>query len=164
MKEKLVPFNNQRFQCLQCGECCRSRNVPLTMEDIKRLSKYADPQEFITIFSERRLVLSRRTWDYGCIFLRDTDCTVQEEKPLVCALFPVCVSDKRLMDEGEPVQLRDGSDAYVYVDVSCKGVGRGEVLDVEKIKEKGLVLRNQGFATDLEALIGWYSENEGYNE
>lgn len=163
MKEMLVPFDNQRFCCVQCGECCRSRGVPLTMEDIKRLSKYEDPQEFVTIFNEKKLALTRRTWDYGCIFLRDADCTVQKDKPLVCALFPVCVSDKRLMEEGEPVRLRDGGDAYVYVDVSCKGVGRGEVLDLKEIKEKGLVLRNQGFATDLEALIGWYSENEDCN-
>ena len=160
MKEKLVPFEHQRFECLQCGECCRSRNVPVTMEDIKRLSKFRDPKEFLIIFDERKLVLERREWDSGCVFLDDTRCTVQEIKPLVCQLYPVCVSDKPLLEEGEPVRLKDGADMYVYVDCSCKGVGRGDQVDLEGVREKVFLLRTEMFATDLGALVGWYIENE----
>lgn len=159
MKERLEPFRNQRFACLQCGECCRSRNVPLTMDDIKRLSKVKDPKEFLVIFDERRLVLDRREWDAGCVFLDDVDCRVQEEKPIICGLYPVCVSDKMLV-EGGLVQLDDGSSMYVYVDSSCKGVGKGEPLDLEEIKKKALMVRMQMVATDLGALVGWYIENE----
>ena len=72
MKEALVPFEDQQFECVQCGECCRSRNVPVTMEDIKRLSGIKDPREFLVIFGERKLILDRREWDSGCVFLRDT--------------------------------------------------------------------------------------------
>lgn len=158
MKEKLVPFNYQRYECLQCGECCKSRFVPMTMEDIKRLSQVKEPKEFIVVFNERRLVLERREWDYGCVFLYDRWCTVQEKKPLVCQLYPVCISDKKLM-ESEPVKLEDGEDVYVYVDCSCKGIGRGEPLDLEEILKKALILRVEAFATDLEALIGWYCED-----
>lgn len=161
MKEKLVPFENQKFRCLQCGECCRSRNVPLTMEDIKRIAVYKDPKDFVVIFDERKLVLDRREWDSGCVFLYDTDCTIQEKKPVICALYPVCISDKPLIEGGEPVQLKDGVDMYVYVDSSCKGVGHGDVLDLEEIKEKSLLVRNQMHATDLGGLVGWYiDENE----
>lgn len=163
MKEHLVLFEHQQFECVQCGECCRSRNVPVTMEDIKRLSGYGDPGEFLVIFDERKLVLERRKWDFGCVFLDDTRCTVQKEKPLVCQLYPVCISDKPLIDTGEPVHLKDGMDMYVYVDCSCKGVGRGKKLDLEKIKEMAFLLRIQALATDLGALVGWYIENEeGY--
>jgi Fe-S-cluster containining protein len=161
MKERLVPFDNQRFRCLQCGECCRSRNVPLTMGDIKRISEHRDPQEFVIVFDERKLVLDRREWDLGCIFLKDGLCTVQGEKPLVCRLYPVCISNKPLVEGGKPFRLGDTIDAYIYVDMSCKGVGQGEPFDLEDIKEKGLLLRNEMLATDLEALIGWYrDENE----
>lgn len=162
MKEALVPFEDQQFECVQCGECCRSRNVPVTMEDIKRLSGIKDPREFLVIFGERKLILDRREWDSGCVFLRDTQCTVQEKKPLVCLLYPVCVSDKPLLKESASFRLSDGTDAYIYVDSSCKGVGRGNVLDIEDIKRKALLLRTQALATDLDALIGWYlDENEG---
>jgi Fe-S-cluster containining protein len=161
MKERLVPFKNQRFRCLQCGECCRSRNVPLTMEDIKRISKYKDPQEFVIIFDERKLALDRREWDLGCVFLKDELCAVQKEKPLICRLYPVCISNKPLAKGEKSFKLGDNMDTYIYVDMSCKGVGQGEPLDLEDIKEKGLLLRNEMLATDLEALIGWYrDENE----
>lgn len=156
-----MPFENQRFQCLQCGECCRSRNVPVTMEDIKRLSKVKDPKEFLVIFDERKLVLDRREWDAGCVFLDDQCCSVQKEKPVICRLYPVCVSDKRLIEGGEPVRLKDGTDMYVYVDSSCKGIGEGEQLDLEEIREEALIVRMQMVATDLGALVGWYIDEEG---
>ena len=161
MKERLVPFKNQRFECQMCGECCRLRYVPLTMEDIKRLSQVKDPRDFVVIFGEKKLVLDRREWDSGCVFLYDRECTVQEKKPIVCRLYPVCVSDKPLTEGSEPVKAQDGEDMYVYVDASCKGVGKGAPLDLEEIKKIGFVLRAEAFATDLEALIGWYTdENE----
>jgi Fe-S-cluster containining protein len=161
MKEVLVPFEDHRFECAMCGECCRSRSIPLTFEDIKRISKYKDPRDFVVVFGEKRLVLDRREWDSGCVFLRDGKCTIQEDKPLVCRLYPVCVSDYPLMEEeGKSIELEDGSNAFVYVDTSCKGVGKGEVCDLEDIGKEALVLRNEVFATDLEALIGWYLDYE----
>jgi hypothetical protein len=36
------------------------------------------------------------------------------------------------------------------------------VLDIEDIKKKALLLRAQALATDLDALMGWYlNENKG---
>lgn len=134
------------------------------MEDIKRISLYKDPSEVVVIFDERKLVLDRREWDAGCIFLEDKCCTIQEKKPLICQLYPVCLSDKPLMEEGEPVRLRNDMEAYLYVDASCKGVGKGELLDVEEILEKSVQLRNEMLATDLGALIGWYCEHEDSEE
>jgi Fe-S-cluster containining protein len=161
MKEVLIPFEDHRFECAMCGECCRSRSVPLTLEDIKRISRYKDPKDFVVVFGEKRLVLDRREWDSGCVFLRDGRCTIQEDKPVVCHLYPVCVSDYPLMEEeGKSIELEDGSNAFVYVDTSCKGVGKGEVCDLEDIRKEALVLRNEVFATDLEALIGWYLDYE----
>ncbi len=163
MKEKLVPFEGQLFCCLQCGECCKSRHVPLTIEDIKRLSRYKNPEEFVIIFNERKLVMERREWDSGCVFLYDTCCTIQEEKPLVCNLFPVCVSDNPLLEGSEPIRLEDNTDMFMYVDSSCKGIGTGEPLDLEKITKKASLLRMQALATDLGALIGWCADEKDEN-
>ncbi|MBU7000877.1 MAG: YkgJ family cysteine cluster protein [Theionarchaea archaeon] len=161
MKEVLVPFEDHRFGCAMCGECCCSRNIPLTLEDIKRISKYKDPKDFVVIFGERKLVLDRREWDSGCVFLRDGKCTIQEDKPLVCRLFPICVSDYPLTEEeGRKIELEDGTSAFVYVDTSCKGVGRGKSVDLNDIRRKALILRNEVFVTDLEGLIGWYLDYE----
>jgi Fe-S-cluster containining protein len=161
MKEVLVPFEDHRFECVMCGECCCSRSVPLTFEDIKRISRHEDPKDFMVVFGEKRLVLDRREWDSGCVFLRDGKCTIQKDKPVVCRLYPVCVSDYPLTEvEGRKIELEDGSSAFVYVDVSCKGVGRGEICDIEDIRRKALLIRNEVFATDLEALIGWYLDYE----
>ena len=96
----------------------------------------------------------------GCIFLYDTCCTIQEKKPLICQLYPVCISDTSLMDQSEPFQLKDGTDVYIYVDNSCRGVGQGDILDLEEILEKAFIIRTQMFATDLGILVGWYSEYE----
>ena len=160
MKEKLEEFNGQRFSCLQCGECCRSRNVPVTMEDIKQISTVKGPDEFIVIYGEHKLVLDRREWDSGCIFLRDTQCTIHDVKPLVCDLYPVCISVNPLLEGSSPVILKDGSEMYLYVDVSCSGVGKGEPLNEEEIEEKARLLSLYMLNTDIGSLIGWVEDEK----
>lgn len=157
MKERLIPFENQQFECLQCSECCKARSVPLTLEDIKRMSAYKDPQEFITVYHERKLAITRREWDAGCVFSDGWKCTIHNIKPLVCRLYPVCISNKPLLGEEEPVTPQDNTDMYVYVDAACEGVGHGKKLDIGEIKKKGLQLRNEMMITDLEAVIRWYT-------
>jgi hypothetical protein len=160
MKERLEEFTNQRFSCLECGECCCSRNVPVTIEDIKRISRVKGPDEFIVIYGEHKLVLDRREWNSGCIFLRDTRCTIHAMKPLVCQLYPVCISEKPLLEGSIPVTLKDGSEMYMYVDCSCSGVGEGEPLDEEEIKEKAFLLSMSMRSTDIGALIDWVEDEK----
>jgi hypothetical protein len=160
MKERLEEFRDQRFSCQRCGECCRSRNVPLTMKDIKQISRQKGPEEFIVIHGERKLVLDRREWDSGCVFLNDTQCTIHAMKPLVCELYPVCISEKSLLEGSDPVTLQDGSPMYLYVDSSCRGVGQGDILNKEMIKEKALALRMHMLGTDLGSLVGWITDEK----
>ena len=163
MKERLEEFTGQHFTCLKCGECCRWRHVPLTMRDIKVISRVKEPDAFIVIHGERKLVLDRRIWDSGCVFLHDTRCTIHDMNPLVCQLYPVCISETSLLEGSTPVMLQDGSPMYIYVDCSCRGVGTGEPLDIEEIKEKALLLRMHMLCTDLGTLICWVT-NENENE
>jgi hypothetical protein len=81
-------------------------------------------------------------------------------KPLVCQLYPVCISEKSLLEGSDPVTLQDGSPMYLYIDNSCKGVGQGNVLDGETIKDKALVLRMDMLSTDLGSLIGWITDEK----
>jgi len=39
-----------RFECKRCGACCRDRDIPLTLDDIFRLSEFLnmDPDSFFS--------------------------------------------------------------------------------------------------------------------
>ena len=44
-----VKFENAKFECQRCGNCCRRReDIPLTLDDIFRISDFLnlDPDEF----------------------------------------------------------------------------------------------------------------------
>jgi lysine-N-methylase len=93
----------ERWDCHQCGVCCRGSIVPLSADDVARLKS----QEW-----EKRLefkdtpVMVRESWlgheyrlaqrdDGSCVFLmRDGLCQIHKElgfdaKPLVCRMFPL---------------------------------------------------------------------------
>ncbi|MEA1993902.1 MAG: YkgJ family cysteine cluster protein [Euryarchaeota archaeon] len=137
MKEKLVPLKDQRFECQQCGECCKSRWVPLTLSDILRIKNEAPSEEFLLVWNEKELVIERREWDNGCVFLEDNKCSIHEIKPLICRLYPIAVSELPLLKKKEnvPYRLKNGKRVYLYVDESCKGIGKGEKFDIDRILE-----------------------------
>ncbi|MFQ6087705.1 MAG: YkgJ family cysteine cluster protein [Candidatus Methanofastidiosia archaeon] len=131
MREKLIPFENQGFECIECGECCRERWVPLTLRDIKRLSGKRDISEFTMIFG-KMLVLERRIWDNGCVFLKGNLCSVHKIKPIICRLYPIVMSKKPLLKENISY-FKDEEEIFLYIDTSCEGVSRGKRLSLEKI-------------------------------
>jgi Fe-S-cluster containining protein len=153
MPETLVPFQNQRYQCRMCGECCHKRRVPLTAHDIERLQGYRDPQEFIVIFGEKRFVVEKRVWDDGCVFLYDGKCTIQKDKPLICRLFPVALSQTPLSEGSIAFELADRSRVYLYIDVSCPGVGEGPQLETQPLLDLCLAVRNEMLVTDLSEVL-----------
>lgn len=153
MSERLIPFRNQRYQCKMCGECCHRRRVPLTARDIERLQGFRDPQEFIVIYGEKRFVMEKRMWDDGCVFLHDGKCTIQEDKPLICRLFPVAMSQTPLCEESIAFELADRSRVYLYIDVSCPGVGEGLPLQTQPLLDLCLSIRNEMLVTDLSEVL-----------
>ena len=95
----------ERWDCHQCGICCRGSIVPLSDEDLARLKSQhweerADLKGTATVVREswlgREYRLAHRP-DGSCVFLEpDGLCRIHKElgfdaKPLVCRMFPLQV-------------------------------------------------------------------------
>lgn len=152
MKEKLVPLKDQRFKCQLCGECCRNRWVPLTLGDIFRIKNVKPIDDFLLIWNEKKLVIERREWDNGCIFLKDNLCEINKIKPLICVLYPVALSEVPVLKNNIPYYLKNGKKIYLYIDKSCKGIGKGKKFDIEKILNLCETLLQESKETSLEKL------------
>ena len=136
MREALVLYTGQKYKCKQCGECCRVRGVPLTLFDIERIEKNTEKEFALYDISRKKFVIEKRIWDNGCVFLDDRSCAIHEYKPLICRLFPLGVFYNPLSESDTPHILKNGEKVYIYVDVSCPGIGdEGEPFDIEKILE-----------------------------
>src|SRR5438046_770030 len=93
----------ERWDCHQCGACCRGSLVPLSDDDLARLQsqKWEERPEFRdTPVAVRESWLSSRYRlaqrdDGSCVFLLpDGMCRIHKElgfdaKPLVCRMFPL---------------------------------------------------------------------------
>ena len=81
----------KQIDCTQCGNCCRTLQVVVDDQDIKRLSARlsATPAEFarryVTVAADRTKHFSHSP----CRFLGDDNrCTVYEDRPAACRDFP----------------------------------------------------------------------------
>lgn len=106
----LKPDDKIVFQCQMCGSCCRKRSesILLTGADLFRIAKYlgvstAEASKRYTTFGVGRdsclpLLYLKERQDGSCSLLRNGKCTVQSEKPAVCAIYPLgrmIVGDKQ---------------------------------------------------------------------
>jgi len=100
-KNELHPNDTFTFECAMCGDCCRKRCEPiiLTGADIFRIAKtlgttlretikknmigYIGDNSHVPV-----LALDERL-DGSCRLLRKGKCMVHQNKPAVCALFPL---------------------------------------------------------------------------
>jgi lysine-N-methylase len=91
----------ERWDCHQCGVCCRGSIVPLDEEDLKKLKeqKWEEHPDYrgvaVTAALDRgRKQLAKRA-DGSCVFLMDDGlCRIHKDfgfdkKPLVCRMFPL---------------------------------------------------------------------------
>lgn len=89
--------SEERFECKCCGACCKSRDVPLTLDDIFRLSDFLNmyPDDFFKDYcvevanegDKVALPFLKRDGD-KCCFLEDNLCQVHFVKPSVCEHMP----------------------------------------------------------------------------
>ncbi len=137
MEENLIPFNNQSFKCLQCGKCCQQRFVPLSRNDIDRISDNLDREDFIVFFPQfDKYTIERRKWDNSCYFLDDEKCRIYDIRPLVCRLYPLALYNEPINEEKtRTIKLDNNEKKFLYIDDSCPGVGKGEKFDMDKIKK-----------------------------
>ena len=90
-----------QFECSMCGSCCRRRAEPIviTGPDLFRIAKTLNispleaAQEYtdwtIGVNSHMPVLTLRERLDGSCRLLRNGRCTVHQNKPSVCALFPL---------------------------------------------------------------------------
>ena len=92
-----------RFRCTQCGEWCRNKEpkdrILLSTVDLYRAANVLglDLQDVIARYCEMvpgqesmlPLMVMKQRLDGSCIFLKKGKCTIQESKPLVCAMYPL---------------------------------------------------------------------------
>lgn len=97
----LKPTDTFQFDCKMCGSCCRKRQEPILMTglDIFRIAQALGipPKQVIEEKTEGYigdqshvpvLVLKERL-DGSCSLMRKGKCMVHNNKPVVCALFPL---------------------------------------------------------------------------
>ena len=85
-----------KFQCRQCGNCCRiSGYVHVREAEIDRIAKYIGIEVYDFIETYTRLTNNRRGLsliehdDGSCVFLRkDGRCLIEDVKPEQCRKFP----------------------------------------------------------------------------
>ena len=90
-----------KFSCKACGNCCRNRKeaIMLTGYDVFRIAKELgiDMQDVVLKYTRGYvgntsklpvLVLKERP-DGSCSLLRKGKCIVHQNKPLVCAIYPL---------------------------------------------------------------------------
>jgi len=122
-----VPWRQvSSWACIRCGECCRRFLVTLTPGEAMNLArKYGIPM----VARGVKYIMPCKA-DGSCLFLEEEDgvavCTIYFERPYVCRMYPFHVSRRDLGGGDDALYVdRDGLKLYVYVDVTCRGVGRG---------------------------------------
>ena len=112
-----------RFDCKMCGKCCRNRKEPILINgaDAFRMARAlgVSIEKAITDntiwylgeYSHAPVIVLKERMDGSCRMLRKGRCMIQQDKPAVCALYPL----------GRYQDLRDGSMHYFMNPDTCIG-------------------------------------------
>lgn len=156
-KNELKPEDTFRFECKMCGRCCRNRKEPIliTGADTYRIAK-ALGTTMMDVVSTKTvgyigdvshipvLVLKERL-DGSCSLLRKGRCMVHQDKPAVCALFPL----------GRYSDLRDGSFHYFVNPMSCQyGRADGKVWTLQEWLNEFNICETEKLTSAWNRLIG----------
>jgi hypothetical protein len=144
-----------RFECVKCGNCCRDKNLIITItdKDTIRLANHlkCDLKEILSKYIgfyqvrkelENRLVFPaistyrgnaflglRKKSDGSCLFLREDNlCEIYAARPMVCRSFPFTFEVK----EG---WLSWG--LMAKAEEICPGLGQGETVSDKSLEKVG---------------------------
>lgn len=97
-----------KFRCTGCGNCCKDPLLPLTDQDVVRITQRVgvgaesfvrwvdrhgidmddEPEAFVKLRQGKRVMVMRQGRG-GCHFLgKDDRCTIYSSRPLGCRIFP----------------------------------------------------------------------------
>lgn len=107
----ITPSSRVKFRCQGCGKCCLrvKEGVPVDSQDVFRMAKYLRdkgedilcPDDFLARYAEPVLLdecgyfvymLKTVGQENACIFLKDNRCTIHDENPRACRLYPFVVN------------------------------------------------------------------------
>lgn len=100
-KNELKDDDTFRFACRMCGNCCRKRKdlIVINGPDLFRVARALGLSPAEVAWKHTRMniggdshlpvLVLRERLDGSCSLLRNGRCMVQENKPAVCALFPL---------------------------------------------------------------------------
>lgn len=107
----ITPSSRVRFRCQGCGKCCLrvKEGVPVDSQDVFRMAKYLRDKgenilctdDFLVQYAEPVLLddcgyfvymLKTVGEENACVFLNDNRCTIHEENPRACRLYPFVVN------------------------------------------------------------------------
>lgn len=121
-KNELRPEDTFHFECKMCGDCCRKRDEPiiLTGADIYRIARSLNTtmqkvveentEGYIGDSSHMPVLVLKERLDGSCRLLRKGRCMVHQDKPAVCALYPL----------GRFYDLRDNTFHYFLNPRTCQ--------------------------------------------
>ena len=107
----ITPSSRVKFRCQGCGKCCLrvKEGVPVDSQDVFRRTKYLRDHgedilctdDFLARYAEPVLLdecgyfvymLKTVGEENACIFLKDNRCTIHDENPRACRLYPFVVN------------------------------------------------------------------------
>ncbi|WP_281744561.1 YkgJ family cysteine cluster protein [Thermanaerovibrio acidaminovorans] len=121
-----------RFQCLECGRCCRGESgaIWMTDEEVRRMAEALGLEEgefrsrYMTTRWGRQSLRERVNGDCVMLDPETNRCRVYPVRPLQCSLFPFWRSVMRSRDRWEEEARR------------CPGMGEGRLWSVEDVEER----------------------------
>ena len=146
VKTLLKPGDTFRFECDKGGQCCKNRfgnPIALSTYDIARLRRrlkmtsgeFLSKHTFIVLGEDSHLPLAFLQFEEKsegrnkCPFLRSYGCSVYDDRPLRCRLYPL----------GRAVDLQGVSYFFIMDAGDYCGVGKGKLYTVEEwIKNSGI--------------------------
>lgn len=79
---------------LNCSLCCHDREIILTKEDVDRLCFMGHYEQTFAVPSRHGTSLRELSFiDGDCIFLKNGSCSVYENRPTACRIFPYTLTD-----------------------------------------------------------------------
>lgn len=91
-----------KFLCIMCGKCCLGTEMELLPEDVERIMALGYSLEEFARFDGEKWRL--RNIDGHCVFLdvRTNRCTIYEERPIGCRIYPIQYDDHPYVDRSCP--------------------------------------------------------------
>lgn len=140
---------NTRFECINCGSCCKTAEIMLSSREIGGISYTMgmDKKEFIDEYLQLKKIekvktIENRTYEIKgecyiikkreddiCPFFKENKCEIYDFRPIVCRLFPFTWE---YFPEKNEVNIDYSENGWN----ECPGIDKENVPNWEKIREE----------------------------